>query len=159
MIQRRKTGKYFKQEPGWPKPVAAVVKRRVSFSEVDAMAIVWHGRYPQFFEEGYAALSRKCGLGYADFYAAQLRAPIVQFHVDYFQSLFLEEEFAIEARLVWSEGARIHIEYTLIKQNGAIAAAGYTVQMLTTQAGEVCLVAPPLIEACRKRWLKGEFGT
>ncbi len=153
---RRKKGKYFAPVPGAPSPVSVRVKRRVSFSEVDLMGIVWHGRYPQYFEEGFAALGRICGLSYQDFYLSGLRAPIVQLHIDYFAPLVLDEEITIEARLLWSEGARIHIEYALYKETGVLAVTGYTVQMLTNaESGIPFLVSPPLLEKCRKRWKKG----
>ena len=151
MLSRRKKN-YFKQENNWPKPITAEVKRIVSFSEVDAMAIAWHGRYAQYFEEAYAAVGRRCGLGYEDFYKAKLRAPIVQFHVDYFLSLVLEEEITIQARLVWSEGARINMEYIIFKADGRVAATGYTVQMLISDTGDICMTSPGLLDDCRARW-------
>lgn len=155
---RRKKGEYFERLPGEPLPVCARTTRRVSFSEVDAMGIVWHGRYPQYFEEGFAALGKICGLTYFDFYEANLRAPIVQMHIDYFAPLMLEEEITIEARLIWSEGARIHIEYALYKQDGALATTGFTVQMFTDGlTNQPLLVTPELLEQCRKRWKNGEL--
>ncbi|MFA5362110.1 MAG: acyl-CoA thioesterase [Candidatus Omnitrophota bacterium] len=155
---RRKKGNYFAPIPGAPAPVTVSLQRRVSFSEVDPMGIVWHGRYPQYFEEGFAALGRMCGFSYQDFYRAGLRAPIVQMHIDYFAPLVLDEEVIIEAGLLWSEGARIHIEYALYKENGTLAAAGYTVQMFTDAVrGVPLLVSPPLIEECRRRWKKGDL--
>lgn len=155
---RRKKRNYFPPIEGAPAPVKVSIKRRVSFSEVDVMAIVWHGRYPVFFEEGSAALGRLCGLSYKDFYENALRAPIVQIHVDYHAPLLLDEEFTIDAFLVWSEGARLNTEYALIKSDGSIAATGYTVQMFVeAESGDVQLTTPPLLETCRKRWQLGEF--
>jgi len=153
----RRKKNYFPVLPGSPHPLAARVTRRVSFSEVDAMAVAWHGRYAYYFEEAYAELTRKCGLGYEDFFKAGLRAPIVQFHVDYFRSLFLEEEITVEARLIWDEGARINMEYTIYKADGTIAATGYTVQMFIEENGAVCLTMPKLFESCRNKWQRGEF--
>lgn len=158
MVVRRKKDGYFKRIGGMPKPLVIRVKRRVNFSEVDVMGIAWHGRYAVYFEEGSAALGRQCGLSYKDFYEGNLRAPIVQFHIDYYQSLTLDEEFIIVASLVWCDSARLNTEYRLIKQNGSIAATGYTVQMFTDGVtGDVYLASPELLEQCRKRWQAGEF--
>jgi acyl-CoA thioester hydrolase len=148
---------YFKREDNSPAPIVARVKHHVAFSEVDAMAVAWHGRYAQYFELAYSELTRKCGLGYEDFYKAKLRAPIVQFHTDYFQSLYLEEEITIEARLIWDEGARINMEYSIFKANGTLAATGYTVQMFIDDAGALILTMPALLESCRARWQRGEI--
>jgi acyl-CoA thioester hydrolase len=156
-VRRKKNG-YFERTENTPAPLVARIDRRVHFSEADVMAIAWHGRYARFFEEASATLCRECGLSYKDLYLAKLRAPIVQLHVDYFQPLLLDEEFSITASMIWCDGARLNIEYTLIKQDSSIAATGYTVQMfLEAETGKVELVVPELLEQCRKRWKMGEF--
>jgi acyl-CoA thioester hydrolase len=181
----RGRGTYFKREPGAPAPVSVEITRRVGFSESDPMGIAWFGRYPLYFEEGSAALGRKCGLGYGDFFEAGLRAPVVECHVDYHAPLMVDEVFTILARMVWCEGARLNTEYELRGPSGVLANSGYTVQMLVkapdqagpppallpsaagaarqtpillaSAAGEVCLVPPPLLVRVRERWLRGEI--
>lgn len=155
---RRKKSGYFKINQGEALPIKASVKRRAHFSEVDIMGIVWHGRYTQYFEEVSALLCKKSGMSYLDFYESSLRAPIVQLHIDYHNSIILDEEFIIEGSMIWTEGARINTEYRIIKSDGKIAATGYTVQMFTSALnGEVFLVSPELFERCRKRWKNGEL--
>ncbi len=157
-MRNRKRKTYFERDEDMPLPVVAEVLRRVHFSEVDAMGIVWHGRYSLYFEEAAEELGRLCGLSYKDFHEAGLRAPIVEFHVDYYQSLRLAEEFKARASLIWHEGARLNTEFGLYKQDGSLAACGYTVQLLTeAERGEVCIVSPALLERCRHRWKTGEF--
>jgi len=149
---------YFQRSEEMPAPLGIRIQRRVSLDEVDVLGIVWYGRYARYFQEGYAALGRECGLSYPDFIAANLRAPIVRFHVDYRESLTLEEEFIISASLIWNEGARLNVEYTLIKQNGNVAATGYTVQVfLDGASGDICLASPIVLQKCRRRWKEGEF--
>lgn len=158
MTARRRKKGYFKRIEGMPEPPVVRIKRRVHFSEADIMGIAWYGRFAAYFEEGAAALGKHCGLSYKDFYEANLRAPIVQFHVDYYRQLTLDEEFTILASLIWSDGARLNTEYELIKQDGSIAATGYTVQMFIDNiTGDVCIASPELLERCRGRWKAGEF--
>ena len=96
-------------------------------------------------------------MSYQAFMEAGLRVPIVRFHVDYAQPLFLDEEFTILASLVWHEGARLNTEFILRKSSGAIAATAYTIQLFVlAKTGEVCLVSPPLLERFRRRWQAGE---
>ena len=157
MMHRKKNG-YFTQNDQMPAPLSVQVKRRVHFNEVDIMGIAWHGRYPMYFEEGSSELGRRCGLSYKNFYEANLRAPIVQLHIDYYLPLRLDETFLIKASLLWNEGARLNTEYALIKQDGNIATTGYTVQMFTDGvSGETYLNSPDIWELCRKRWKGGEF--
>ncbi len=156
-VTRRRRGNYFPECPSAPASLSAMVTLRAAFGAVDAMSIVWHGRYAQYCEEAYAALTRRCGLAYGDFYAAGVRAPVVQHHVDHFEPLRLEEEFEVRARLVWSEGARMNVEYLFTHAGGRLAAAGYSVHMFTDVEGTPLLTAPPLIESQRRRWQEGAF--
>jgi acyl-CoA thioester hydrolase len=157
-MTRRKDGKYFQRVQGAPPPISFTVKRRVHFSEVDVMGIVWYGRYPLYFEEASQELGRRCGLSFKDFYQASLRAPIVQFHIDYHSPLRLDEEFTVRAIVPWCEGAKLLTEYEIRKVDGALVATAYTVQMfIDSRSEEVAIVTPQLLEKMRQRWLRGEF--
>ena len=155
---RRKKGGYFQRGEEAPGPLVLRVKRRVRFNEADVMGIAWYGRYPVFFEEGFAELGRLCGLSYREFAEANLRAPIAQYHIDYHQPLVLDEEFQVTVSLIWSDGAILNTEYAVTKEDGSIAATAYTVQMFVDGvSGETCLTPPEILEQCRRRWKAGEF--
>lgn len=156
---RRLKGGYFPIDPAAPSPLMVTLKHRVRFSQVDAMAIMWHGRYAELFEAGNEELGRFCGMGYPDFIRERLQAPIVQLHVDYFAPLTLGETVSIMARMIWADGARSNIEYEIRRENSILAATGYTVQMFIDETGTPLMADPPLLEACRRRWLAGEFST
>lgn len=159
-MRPRKKTTYFERVPGSPGPIVVELQRRVRFNEADPMAIVWHGRYPLFFEEAAEELGRRCGLSYSDFYEAGIRAPVIELHIDYFQPLFLDEVFTIRASLIWNEGSRLDTEYQLIKQNGKLASSAYMVQLFSDhRTGEAYMVSPELLERCRRRWKAGEFHT
>jgi acyl-CoA thioester hydrolase len=122
------------------------------------MAIMWHGRYPLLFEEASEALGRICGMSYPEYLEAGLRAPILSLHIDYFQPLFLDEEFTVRASMIWNEGARINTEFQVFKQDGSLATSGCTIQLFTDHlTGEPCMVSPVMLERCRIRWKAGEF--
>lgn len=155
---RQKPKEYFQNIPGAPAPVSFEVKRRVSFNEVDIMGIVWYGQYAIYFEQAQTELGRRCGLSFQDYYATGLRAPIVKFHIDYYQPLMLDEEFTVRASYVWSEGAKLYIEYSVIKQDGSTATRGYTVQMfIDGKTNQPYIVSPELLEKLRKNWKEGKF--
>ena len=67
-MKKRRSKHYFSTEPGMPEPISVDVKRRLAFSEVDAMAIAWHGNYPRFFEAAHTELMQKIGLGFQNYY-------------------------------------------------------------------------------------------
>ncbi len=139
-------------------PVTATVQKRISFSEVDGIAIVWHGNYPKFFEMAWEELSRKIGLSYKQYFDNNLKCPIVQLHIDYYAPLELEEKISIKASLIWTEAARLNTEYTIYKENGKLASTGFTVQVFTDlSTNEPCFIDPPLFKKIRERWVAGEF--
>jgi acyl-CoA thioester hydrolase len=154
---RRQKGGYFKVEAGAPRPLTARLTHRVRFSDVDPMAVLWHGRYAQMFEQANEEIGRRCGLSYADFQKARLVAPVVQFHVDYFAPVALGEVVTITGRMMWSDGARMDIEYEIRKEDGTLAAMGYTVQMFVGEDRMPLLAAPEILETCRRRWRAGEW--
>jgi len=155
-MRRKKS--YFPREDGTPSPLVCQTQHRIRFGEVDAMAIVWHGHYAVLFEEASTELRRRCGLGYGDFYDARLLAPIAQLHVDYHQPLRLDELATVRATMIWSDAARINIEYVVTREDATIAATGYTVQLFAdADSGLACFTMPSLLDSCRQRWQNGEI--
>jgi len=155
---RKKNQSYFEMISGAPDPISFEVKRRVSFNEVDIMGIVWYGQYAIYFEQAQTELGRRCGLSFQDYYICGLRAPIVKFHIDYYQPLHLDEEFTVKASYIWSEGAKLHIEYSVIKTDGSIASRGYTVQMFVDSTKhQPYIVSPESLEKLRANWKEGKF--
>ncbi len=145
---------YFHSIPGAPAPLHAIVKRQVRFEEVDSIGIVWHGRYPGYFEEARVALGNKYGVGYSDFIRNKLPVPIRQLGVDYFEPLFFEDEIEIEAVLHWSEAARINYEY-IIRREETVVCTGYTVQLMLDESLELLLSPPPFYADFMEKWKKG----
>lgn len=152
MIPRRARS-YVQRAPGALPPVECSIVHRVQPREVDFMGILWHGHHPALFEEAATEVRRIFGLGYLEFSASDLRAPIVQMHVDYHRPLRLDDEVRVTARLFWNEAARLDIEYEAWGPDGQLAASGYAVHMFTTgRTGEPLLLAPELLRRCWERW-------
>jgi len=145
---------FFQTIPGAPPPLRTIVKRQVRFEEVDSMGIVWHGRYPGYFEDGRVALGHKYGISYSDFIRYRNPVPIRQLNIEYIEPLFFEDDIEIEAILHWSEAARMNFEYSIRKNNNIIC-TGYTVQLMLDQNAELLLSPPPFYLDFMERWSKG----
>lgn len=153
---KRRQKIYFDREPGAPDPLTATIIRRLQFSEVDALAIAWHGRYVGFFEEAANELNHKCGLTYAAYRAAGIGAPIAQIHVDYYKSLLLDQHFRVTASMIWTEAARLNIEYMITNAANECVATGYTTQMFyRLETREALWLPPELVLEFRKQWQAG----
>jgi acyl-CoA thioester hydrolase len=145
----------FPEDEGAPAPLEARVARRVRFEEVDPLGIVWHGRYPSYFEDGRAAFGQAHGLGYLDMRNAGFMAPIVQMHIEYHAPLRFPEEFWITARLHWTDAVRLNFSYRIENGEGAVAATGVTVQLIQNLEGQLLLLRPDFLEDFWRRWRAG----
>ncbi len=148
---------YFPLVEGAPLPLRKIVKREVRFEEVDALGIVWHGRYPSYFEDARVALGYKFGIGYMELYENGISAPIKQLHIDYHRPLKFREEFTIEGILHWTEAAKINCEFIIRDSKDRIATTGYSVQLMLNRNNELFMVHPPFLEELRKKWNAGEL--
>lgn len=148
---------YFRPQAEAPEALRCSVERVARFEEVDALGIVWHGRYPSYFEDGRVLLGEQHGIGYLDFYREGIIAPIKQMHVDYQRPLQFGELFTIEAILHWSDAVRLNHEFILRNAAGEVTTTGYSVQLLLDQQQNVLMLPPPFYETFRQRWLSGEL--
>lgn len=146
---------YFPTQEGVPQSLRVIVERQVRFEEVDPLNIVWHGRYPSYFEDARVAFGEKYGIGYLDCFEHGVLTPIKKMHVDYFRPLRFQERFTIEGILHWSAAARMNFEFVLRNMAGEITTTGYTVQMLLDPEYNVMLIPPPFVSDFLNRWQEG----
>jgi acyl-CoA thioester hydrolase len=146
---------YFPKREDQPLPLQVCVERTVRFEEVDALGIVWHGRYASYFEDARIALGEKYGIGYMDFYARGVVAPIKIMHFDYHLPLRFQEKMTIEGILHWSDAARMNFEFTIRNPNGELATTGFTVQLMLDRNENILMIPPPFYEEFCKKWKAG----
>jgi len=151
MTRRSKT-EYFKEEKNAPPPLSASTKRKVRFEEVDSLGIVWHGRYPSFFEDSRDEFGNKYQLEYFDMTDDGFIAPIVKLHVDYHLPLHYKDVFYIHCSLHWTDAAKLNFSYRLFNKDKLIIATGYTVQVFTDLNGKPLLLRPVFVDNFFNNW-------
>ena len=156
MVSRRKKEHFFKEQPGAPAPLTVETTRKVRFEEVDALGIVWHGRYPSYIEDARMAFGEKYNFGYLDMYRENFVAPIVQMQINYRRPLVLGDEFKVVALLHWTDAVKLNFEYRIESKNQLVATA-FTVQLLTDIDKEILLVRPDFVENFYNKWKEGSF--
>ena len=82
------------------------IEVRVRFSEVDSMAVVWHGNYVKFLEDGREAFGREHGAGYHEIYANGYHTPIVKMELNSLKPAILGDVLVIETSYVNTEAAK-----------------------------------------------------
>ena len=148
---------YFRTLKDGPPPLRFKVERKVRFEEVDPLGIVWHGRYPSYFEDARGGLGEKYGINYLDFHKNGVIAPIKKMHIDYHRPLMYPDVFTIEGILHWSDAARLDYEYIIRDNKGELLTTGYTVQVMLDLDKNLYMVLPAFYNEFCKRWKAGEL--
>jgi len=140
-----------------PPPLSCTVERTARFEEVDPLNVVWHGRYPSYFEDARVAFGAAYNLSYMDFYNAGLVVPIKQIGFDYIQPLRFAQTCRITATLHWSEAARLNFSYAITDLSGALLTTGYTVQLFLNTDMEVFMIKPNFYADFCSLWKNGKL--
>lgn len=126
----------------------------VRFSEVDSMAIVWHGVYVRYFEDGREHFGRTYdGLGYMDLHESGYQAPMVDLKLQFKKPLTINDRAIVETRHIDCEAAKICFDYTIFKEETMeVVATGSSVQVFLSPEGELELVNPEFYLKWKERW-------
>lgn len=125
---------------------------RIRFSEVDALRIVWHGHYIQYFEDAREAFGQQFGIDYETIHRQGFTAPVVHLDCDYKKPLVYGDTVTVQCAFVPSPAAKMIFRYRIIRENELIAEAE-TTQVFLDSNGVLQLYAPEFFT----RW-KQEMG-
>ena len=116
---------------------------RVRFNEVDALKIVWHGHYVNYFEDGRQAFGAKFKLGYLDVFKEGFTTPIVEFNCQHKAPLTFGDVAIVKTTFIDSPAAKIIFDYQITKGDNILVAKGRSVQVfLNAKTQELELYQP-----------------
>lgn len=138
-------------------PLEHNISRTVRFEEIDAMGIMWHGRYPSWIEDGREALNARYDISYLRFYDNGVSIPLRIMHFDYLHPLHYPQTYTIRTRLLWREGARLDFTYAIIDSAGTLMTEASTTQLMVSANGELLLEPPAFFAEFKQRWRNGEL--
>lgn len=126
----------------------------IRFSEVDSLAIVWHGHYLKYFEDAREAFGRKYGLGYLDMFERGYVTPIVNIHCEYKTPLTYGDTAIAEITYRDTKAARIEMDYRITNTaSGVLVATGYSTQVfLDRDKFELQLIMPDFFAEWKQKW-------
>lgn len=102
----------------------------VRFSDTDAMAVVWHGNYVRYFEDGREYFGDKFGLRYLDMYENGYFTPIVKMNARYLSTIEFGDRVKIETTLHPNPAAKLEFTYKVFNlTKNKKAAMGSTTQV------------------------------
>jgi len=115
----------------------------IRFSEVDSMAVVWHGNYVKYLEDGREAFGKQYGLGYLDVYRHSIMTPVVELALNYKTYLNYGDDIVIETELVDSQAAKIIFKYRIFrKSDHSLVLTARSVQVFVDKEGVLMLTNP-----------------
>lgn len=116
---------------------------RVRFNEVDSLAIVWHGHYIKYFEDGREAFGREFGLTYLDAKTHGFATPIVKTVLEHQLPLRYGDVATIETTYIKTRAAKLMFSYCIKNGEGVTVCTGETTQVFTNfETGEMALNLP-----------------
>lgn len=114
------------------------------FSEVDMMAVAWHGSYVKYLEDGREDFGKHFGLEYMTFYNAGFMTPIVKMNIEYKSPLLYGQQAEIETVFINSPAAKIRFEYTIkCSKTDKIIASAWTEQVFINAQTRSLELTPP----------------
>ncbi len=72
---------------------------RVYYHDTDSYGVVWHGSYVRWLEEGRVELCEMLGLKLADMQADGVTLPVVDMHIRYKSSAFMNDRLLVETEI------------------------------------------------------------
>ncbi len=129
-------------------------EQEIKFSEVDSMAVVWHGHYIRFMEDGREAWGKQYGLTYLDVSQQKFFLPIVSINCEYFSPLQYGDTAIIETTMVDTPAAKIFFDYNIYrKKDKKLVATGQSTQVFLDQNRALYLAIPSFLEVWKKQYL------
>ncbi len=119
----------------------------IRFSEVDSMAIVWHGSYVQYFEDAREEFGRKYQLEYLRIYDHGYYAPLVELKLNYKQPLQYQHQARVVITFRPTDAAKIVFDYEVFDlETNQLAATGHSVQVFIDHDRNLVLQTPDFFQ-------------
>lgn len=124
----------------------------VSFSDIDAMHIVWHGNYVKYFEEAREHFGKKYNFGYMDFMRSGYMTPLVDIQLSYIKMLEYGERIKICVTYEAVKTVKIVFHYKIYNQKNELVCTGKTTQVIINKNRNLVLKNPDLKKDLESKW-------
>ena len=100
---------------------------RVRYADTDAMKIVYHGKYLEYFEESRSEMLRFIGLPYSEIEKMGIYVVVLEANAKYFRSAQYDDILHVRATIKETPTMKFTIEYEITSNNNSeILVAGFT---------------------------------
>jgi acyl-CoA thioester hydrolase len=120
---------------------------RVRYAETDQMGVVHHAVYPVWFELGRSALSRACGLPYAEWESQGVFLMVAELSCVFRRPARYDQEVTVWTRVAEVVSRRVVFEYRVTGPDGTLLAEGATRHLVVDQTTGRPAVIPAHLRA------------
>lgn len=130
---------------------------RVRYSETDAMQVVYHGNYLNWFEIGRTEMMRRAGIPYREMEGKGILLPVIEARAFYHAPARYDDQIVVRTSLVEPQ-VKVKFEYEILRAaDRQLLVDGYTVHAWVNQQMKPVLLRKVLPEMDKKimQWFRG----
>lgn len=124
---------------------------RVKFNQTDALGIVWHGNYVDYFEDGREAFGRFYNISYKHIENEGFSVPIVKMSCEHKRPLKYDDEAYIITTFMDDAAAKMLFHFQIFNDRNELVCIGETTQVFTDLQGNLILNTPDFFEEWKRR--------
>lgn len=124
---------------------------KVKFNQTDALGIVWHGNYIDYFEDGREAFGRHYGISYKDVQNNGFATPIVKTESEHKKPLRYADDAYIVTTFIDSPAAKLLFEFEIFNDKDELVCYGKTTQVFTDFDGNLIITMPEFFEQWKRK--------
>ena len=130
-----------------PAPVTHSIRLRARFSETDAMKVVHHTAYFNWFEVARTEMLRKGGVPYTEVQRRGVNFPLVEAFANYKAPAKYDDEVEVKIRASKVGRSSLRLDYEVMKLPGKeLLCIGHTVHVLVGSDGKPTKIPDDLRE-------------
>ena len=123
------------------------VKIRVTYADTDAMGIVYHTNYIEWFEIGRTELLRERGVVYAEMESLGYNLPVLELWCHYLLPARYDQIVLVETEIVHVRRASIKFNYLIWDEREEdVLVEGSTVHACTNKQGKIVRLPAVIME-------------
>ena len=124
---------------------------KVKFNQTDALGIVWHGNYIDYFEDGREAFGRHFGISYKDVQDHGFATPIIKTQSEHKKPLRYADDAYIVTTYLDSPAAKLIFKFEIYNQSNELVCTGETTQVFTDLKGNLIITMPAFFEEWKRK--------
>jgi len=119
-------------------------KIRVRYKETDAMGVVHHSNYVNYYEVVRTEMLRELGTTYKDLESSGVMLPIHEVKMNYYTPAYYDDLLTVKLTMKQMPGVRMTIEHEIFNEQGVLVNTGHVVLVFMNATTRKACRAPKM---------------